>query len=112
MSTAAVQDSRISVEMSPAVKEEFKWFEGFASCRDRRENRYQILVKCRFSSTVRNRTPTSVTKEWYTRIQFRGERQFFSLGTPNKAAAAAKARDIYLSLLASGSEITLQAWFR
>ena len=51
-----------------------------------------------------------LTKEWYARIQFRGERQFFSLGTPNKAAAAAKARDIYLSLFASGWEITLQRY--
>jgi integrase len=48
-----------------------------------------------------------LTKEWYARIQFRGKRQFFSLGTPNKAAAAAKARDIYLALVASGWEATL-----
>jgi integrase len=48
-----------------------------------------------------------LTKEWYARIQFRGKRQFFSLGTPNKAAAAAKARDIYLALVASGWEGTL-----
>jgi hypothetical protein len=48
-----------------------------------------------------------LTKEWYARIQFRGKRQFFSLSTPNKAAAAAKARDIYLSLVASGWEATL-----
>jgi integrase len=51
-----------------------------------------------------------LTKEWYARIQFRGKRQFFSLGTPNKAAAAAKARDIYLSLMASGWEITLRRY--
>jgi integrase len=52
----------------------------------------------------------SLTKEWYARIQFRGQRQFFSLGTPNKAAAAAKARDIYLSLTTSGWEITLRRY--
>ncbi len=31
-----------------------------------------------------------------------------SLGTPNKAAAAARARDIYLSLVAGGWERTLE----
>src|SRR5260221_1893612 len=51
-----------------------------------------------------------LTKEWYARIQFRGKRKFFPVGTQNKAAAAAKARDIYLSLLASGWEITLQRY--
>jgi hypothetical protein len=48
-----------------------------------------------------------LTREWYARIQFRGKRQFFSLSTANKAAAAAKARDIYLALVASGWEATL-----
>ena len=38
---------------------------------------------------------------------FRDKRQFFSLSTPNKAAAAAKARDIYLALVTSGWETTL-----
>lgn len=51
-----------------------------------------------------------LTKEWYARVQFRGQRQFFSLRTPNKAAAAAKARDIYLSLLASGWDLTLRRY--
>ena len=48
-----------------------------------------------------------LTKEWYARVQYGGKRQFFSLGTPNKGAAAAKARDIYLSLVAAGWESTL-----
>jgi len=48
-----------------------------------------------------------LTKEWYARVQYGGKRQFFSLGTPNKAAAAAKARDIYLALVAAGWESTL-----
>jgi hypothetical protein len=33
---AAVHDARIAGEMSTAVKEELKWFESFACCRDRR----------------------------------------------------------------------------
>jgi hypothetical protein len=34
------------------------------------------------------------------KIAHKGRRETFLLGTPNKAAAAARARDIYLSLLA------------
>ena len=54
-------------------------------------------------------------KPWYTRdgerfeldtyaikIQIRGRRETFNLGTPNKAAAAAIARDIYCYLSANG----------
>ena len=44
---------------------------------------------------------------WAVKIQHRGRRMTFSLGTPNKTAAAAKARDIYLSLQAGGWEDTL-----
>jgi len=48
-----------------------------------------------------------LTKEWYARVQFQGKRQFFPLGTPNKAAAAAKVRDIYLFLTVNGWALTL-----
>jgi len=37
--------------------------------------------------------------EWHVRIAFRGRREWFNLETPNQAAAATKARDIYLSLI-------------
>jgi conjugative relaxase-like TrwC/TraI family protein len=40
VSIAAVHDPRISMEMSAAVKEEVKWFESFACCRDRRGELY------------------------------------------------------------------------
>ena len=40
-------------------------------------------------------------------MQHDGRRDFFPLQTPNKAAAAARARDIYLHLLAHGWESTL-----
>jgi integrase len=56
-------------------------------------------------------------KPWYTRdgakfeldtyaikIQLRGRRKTFNLGTPNKAAAVARARDIYCYLSANGWE--------
>ena len=45
--------------------------------------------------------------DWTAQIQFLKRREQFPLGTPNKAAAAAKARDIYLSLQARGWEDTL-----
>jgi hypothetical protein len=48
-----------------------------------------------------------LTKHWYARVQFQGKRTFFSLGTPNKAAAAAKARDIFLFLALNGWTLTL-----
>jgi integrase len=58
-------------------------------------------------------------RPWYTRdgerfeldtyaikIQIRGRRESFNLGTPNKAAAAARAREIYCYLSANGWEAT------
>src|SRR5258708_5581179 len=53
-----------------------------------------------------------LTKEWYTRVQFQGKRQFFPLGTPNRAAAAAKARDIFLFLTVNGWPLTLAKYKR
>jgi hypothetical protein len=59
-------------------------------------------------------------KPWYTRngekreldqyavkIQLKSLRETFNLGTPNKAAAAAKAREIYVYLTANGWDATL-----
>ena len=45
--------------------------------------------------------------EWAIKIQHVGRRETFPLGTANKAAAAARAKDIYLNLKASGWEATL-----
>ena len=45
--------------------------------------------------------------EWAIKIQHVGRRETFPLGTANRAAAAAKAKNIYLSLHASGWETTL-----
>jgi integrase len=60
-------------------------------------------------------------KPWYTRdgekreldqyavkIQHKGLRDTFSLGTPNRAAAAAKAREIYVHLVANGWDAALE----
>ena len=46
-------------------------------------------------------------EEWAARIQWRGRRELFNLRTPNKAAAAAKARDIYAMLVGAGWDATL-----
>src|SRR4030088_3210665 len=50
---------------------------------------------------------TFLTKDWAMKIAHDGRRETFPLGTPNKAAAAARARDIYLSLVANGWDATL-----
>jgi integrase len=42
------------------------------------------------------------TKEWYARMQHDGRREFFPLQTANRAAAASRARDIYLHLISHG----------
>lgn len=45
--------------------------------------------------------------DWTVRLQWRGRREFFNLQTPNKSAAAAKARDIYVMLVGAGWDETL-----
>jgi len=45
--------------------------------------------------------------EWHVRIAFRGRREWFNLGSANQAAAAIKARDIYVSIVAAGWEPTI-----
>src|SRR5437773_7370179 len=50
------------------------------------------------------------TDDWQAQIGFGKRRERFPLGTPNKDAAAAKARDIYLSLLQFGWEKTIATY--
>jgi hypothetical protein len=45
-----------------------------------------------------------LTKAWAMKVAHEGRRETFPLGTPNRAAAAARARDIYLFLAANGWE--------
>jgi hypothetical protein len=44
---------------------------------------------------------------WAARIQWRGRRELFNLKTSNRAAAAAKAKDIYTMLVGAGWDATL-----
>ncbi len=60
-----------------------------------------------FRQTYTRNGKTLVTKNWAMKIAHDGRRETFPLGTPNKAAAAARARDIYLSLVANGWDATL-----
>src|SRR5690242_18821586 len=50
---------------------------------------------------------THEVPEWSVRIHFGGNRKSFDLETGSKEEAAAKARDIYLSLIAKGWSATL-----
>ena len=55
----------------------------------------------------RRKRDGSEDTQWTVQIQYLDRREQFPLGTPNKAAAAAKARDIYVSLHGRGWEETL-----
>ena len=62
------------------------------------------LIHCTFRGRDgENYTPP----EFYVRMFHLGRESRFCLGTPNQAAAAIKARDIYLSLVSAGWEATL-----
>jgi len=47
---------------------------------------------------------------WWVQVQHAGRREKLSLGTPVKTAAAARARDLYHSLLARGRDEILAEW--
>jgi hypothetical protein len=65
-----------------------------------------------FRQTYTGNGKTLLTKGWAMKIAHEGRRETFPLGTPNKAAAAARARDIYLSLAGAGWEATLARYKR
>ena len=50
---------------------------------------------------------TFLTRAWAMKVAHEGRRSTFPLGMANKAAAAAKARDVYLFLVANGWEAAL-----
>jgi hypothetical protein len=60
-----------------------------------------------FRQTYTRNGRTLATKNWAMKIAHKGRRETFPLGTPNRAAAATRARDIYLSLLVNGWDATL-----
>jgi integrase len=50
---------------------------------------------------------TRCVEDWAARIQWRGRRELFNLKTPNKTAAAGKAKEIYTTLLGAGWDAAL-----
>ncbi len=61
-----------------------------------------------FKPTYSKVGKTLCIEHWAARIQWRGRRELFNLRTSNKAAAAAKARDIYTTLVGAGWDETLE----
>jgi integrase len=67
--------------------------------------RYWLAVT--FRQTYARYGSTRRVRNWAAKIQHAGRRETFNLGTPNKTAAASRARQIYLSLQSSGWEVTV-----
>jgi len=61
-----------------------------------------------FQQTYTRAGGTRHVRNWAAKIQYGGRRETFNLATPNKAAAASKAREIYLNLQSSGWDKTLE----
>jgi hypothetical protein len=61
-----------------------------------------------FKPTYKRAGQTLSVNDWVVRIQWRGRREKFNLKTPNRATAAAKARDIYTTLVAAGWDTALE----
>ena len=60
-----------------------------------------------FQPTYTKAGQTYRANDWSAKMQNRGRRETFALGTPNRAAAAGRAKEIFLSLQAVGWEDTL-----
>jgi len=60
-----------------------------------------------FKPTYNKDGKTLRVEHWAARMQWRGRRELFNLQTSNKAAAAAKAKDIYTMLAGTGWPATL-----
>src|SRR6266550_9366876 len=60
-----------------------------------------------FKPTCQSAGKTVCIEDWAARIQWRGRRELFNLKTSNNAAAAARARDIYGTLVGAGWPTTL-----
>jgi hypothetical protein len=61
-----------------------------------------------FKPTYTRDGKTQYVEHWAARIQWRGRRELFNLKTPNKTAAAAKAKEIYTTLVGAGWDAALE----
>jgi len=59
-----------------------------------------------FKPTYNRNGERCCVDDWAARIQWRGRRELFNLKTSNKAAAAAKAKEIYTTLVGAGWDQT------
>ena len=60
-----------------------------------------------FQPTYTRDGKSRLVGEWAAKIQHLGRREAFSLGSANRAAAASRAKEIYLSLQSAGWAATL-----
>ena len=60
-----------------------------------------------FQPTYTRGGETHLVPDWAVKLQHQGRRETFNLSTPNKAAAASRAKEIYFSLQGSGWDATL-----
>jgi len=61
-----------------------------------------------FKPTYKRNGQILEIEDWSARIQWRGRRETFNLKTPNKSAAAAKAKEIYSLLVGAGWDAALE----
>jgi integrase len=61
-----------------------------------------------FKPTYTREGKTRCVEDWAARVQWRGRRELFNLKTPNKTAAAAKAKEVYTTLVGAGWDATLE----
>ncbi len=61
-----------------------------------------------FKPTYKRNERIYEIEDWSARIQWRGRRETFNLKTPNKTAAAAKAKEIYTLLVGAGWNAALE----
>src|SRR4030095_14922945 len=61
-----------------------------------------------FQQSYTRNGETRFVEDWAVKVQWRGRRETFNLKTPNKAAAATKAKDIYTMLVGAGWDATLE----
>jgi integrase len=65
---------------------------------------HDVILKPSYTQHGRTR----YLENWAARMQWRGRRELFNLNTSNKAAAAAKAKDIYATLVGAGWDVALE----
>src|SRR5260221_314158 len=117
VSISAVLDERICEQLSIAVKEELKWYEGFACCRDRLG---EIPVAIEEIHSVRSReiqTAKELLKEGYTSEQLLSVLAGKTMDEKSRIWASGAIRDLLQGIYpgpppeSEDHQIDYQAWF-